>query len=154
MLSIRQAKLEDINHIYDLETMCFKDPYPKRLLLTLLALYPELFLVIEYENKIVGYVAGIVRKDNYGHMVSLCVHPTYRRKGFGTKLVNVLEKSFTEKFNICRYRLEVRTSNVAAVNLYKKLGYQIVDTIHSYYPDGEDAHIMIKNSCKNDNRIK
>lgn len=134
--------------------MCFKDPYPKRLLLTLLALYPELFLVIEYENKIVGYVAGIVRKDSYGHIISLCVHPTYRRKGFGTKLVNALEKGFTEKFNICKYRLEVRISNIVAVNLYRKLGYQIVDIIPTYYPDGEDAYVMTKNLCKNNNRIK
>lgn len=149
MLSIRQAKIEDINSIYDLEVMCFKDPYPKRLLFTLLALYPELFLVIEYENKIVGYVVGIVRKDSYGHVISLCIHPMYRRRGFGTRLVNSLERSFTEKFNICKYRLEVRISNTGAINLYRELGYKITNTISNYYPDGEDAYIMTKDVCEN-----
>lgn len=153
-MSIRQARLEDINSVYHLETMCFKDPYPKRLLLTLLALYPELFLVVEYENEVIGYVVGIVRRDDYGHMVSLCIHPMYRRKGFGASLVNKLEKIFTEKFNICKYRLEVRTSNMVAINLYRKLGYQIVDIIPSYYPDGEDAYVMVKNVCENYDRIK
>ncbi|MEM0490610.1 MAG: ribosomal protein S18-alanine N-acetyltransferase [Ignisphaera sp.] len=147
-MHIRQARIEDLDNIYRLETLCFKDPYPKELLYMLLTLYPELFLVIELESNIIGYVAGIVRKDNFGHIISLCIHPTYRRKGLGKQLVAYIEKVFKESFNVCQYRLEVRTSNIEAISLYKKLGYSIINRISNYYPDGEDAYIMIKYVCQ------
>lgn len=146
-MNIRQADIENLSEIYELEVMCFKDPYPKNLLFMLLTLYPELFLVVELNNKIVGYVSGVVRRDGLGHIVSICVHPAYRRKGLGSKLMDFIENIFKEKFNICKYRLEVRTSNVTAINLYQKLGYRVVDIIPKYYTDGEDAYLMIKENC-------
>lgn len=148
---IRRADINDLSEVYALEKICFKNPYPKEVLYLLISLYPELFLVIELENKIVGYVAGVVRSDRYGHIVSVCVHPMYRRRGFGAELIGAIEKIFAKDFNVCRYRLEVRTSNTAAINLYKKLGYNIIDKIRYYYPDGEDAYVMIKDMCKSNN---
>jgi ribosomal-protein-alanine N-acetyltransferase len=145
--SIRQAKVEDLDKIYELETLCFKDPYPKNLLYILFSLYPELFLVTETGNKIVGYVSGLVRRDGYGHIVSICIHPDYRRKGLGTAMMYAIEKILKENFGVCRYRLEVRVSNEVAIKLYHKLGYRIVKTIPKYYLDNEDAYLMIKDTC-------
>jgi ribosomal-protein-alanine N-acetyltransferase len=145
--SIRQAKVEDLDKIYELETLCFKDPYTKNLLYILFSLYPELFLVTETDNKIIGYVSGLVRRDGYGHIVSICIHPDYRRKGLGTAMMYAIEKILKENFGVCRYRLEVRVSNEVAIKLYHKLGYRIVKTIPKYYLDNEDAYLMIKDTC-------
>ena len=38
----------------------------------------------------------------------------------------------------------VRVSNLPALGLYRKLGYEIVDTWRGYYSDGEDAYLMEK----------
>jgi ribosomal-protein-alanine N-acetyltransferase len=38
--------------------------------------------------------------------------------------------------------LEVRMTNEQAVELYKKLGFEITRTTHGYYADGEDAYVM------------
>ena len=38
--------------------------------------------------------------------------------------------------------LEVRASNEAALNLYRKMGFIQVNVSKSYYPDGEDAIVM------------
>ena len=38
----------------------------------------------------------------------------------------------------------LRVSNVPALKLYRKLGYDIVDTWRAYYGDGEDAYLMEK----------
>ena len=38
--------------------------------------------------------------------------------------------------------LEVRVSNFPAINLYRKLGYEVVRRIRGYYADGEDAYVM------------
>jgi ribosomal-protein-alanine N-acetyltransferase len=38
--------------------------------------------------------------------------------------------------------LEVRVTNESAIGLYRKLGFDVTRTIHGYYGDGEDAHVM------------
>jgi ribosomal-protein-alanine N-acetyltransferase len=38
----------------------------------------------------------------------------------------------------------VRVSNIPALKLYRKLGYDIVDTWRAYYGDGENAYLMEK----------
>jgi ribosomal-protein-alanine N-acetyltransferase len=38
--------------------------------------------------------------------------------------------------------LEVRMSNTAAVNLYKKMDFHAARIMRNYYADGEDAYVM------------
>jgi ribosomal-protein-alanine N-acetyltransferase len=45
-------------------------------------------------------------------------------------------------YNAKECYLEVRESNLAAITLYKKLGFEIARTIRNYYADGEDAFVM------------
>ncbi|MDH5437561.1 MAG: GNAT family N-acetyltransferase, partial [Candidatus Bathyarchaeota archaeon] len=40
--------------------------------------------------------------------------------------------------------LEVRASNTPAVNLYKKMGFEITRTLRGYYSDGENAYMMVR----------
>ncbi len=40
--------------------------------------------------------------------------------------------------------LEVRVSNMTAVNLYRKLDFKITRTIRGYYADGESAYMMTR----------
>ena len=49
----------------------------------------------------------------------------------------------SEKFPLCMLTLEVRISNVDAINLYKSKGFVIVGARANYYNDtNEDALIM------------
>jgi len=41
-------------------------------------------------------------------------------------------------------RLEVKTSNKVAINLYKKMGFIISNMLPAYYNDGSDAYVMQK----------
>lgn len=51
--------------------------------------------------------------------------------------VNVLRNC-----NIFKITLEVRVSNVVAVDFYKKFGFEVERQVPKYYNDGEDALIM------------
>ncbi len=144
---IRECRETELREIAEIERLCFRDPYPLQLLAMLRALYPELFLVAVVEDRIVGYVSAVVRQEGVGHIVSICVHPAYRRRGIGIALMKEVEKRLHSIFGICRFRLEVRVSNVPAINLYRKLGYKIIDRIKRYYRDGEDAYLMVKDTC-------
>ncbi|RLG77317.1 MAG: ribosomal-protein-alanine N-acetyltransferase [Thermoprotei archaeon] len=145
MLRIRRAKPSDMEKVAVLEEKCFRYPYPRTLLHMLCALYPELFLVAELGNEVVGYVSAVVKRGDVGHIVSICVDPQYRRRGVGKRLMQEVERVLVELFGVKSIRLEVRVSNIPAINLYKSLGYRIVDKLRNYYPDGEDAYVMYKN---------
>jgi len=38
--------------------------------------------------------------------------------------------------------LEVRVTNLPAINLYKKMSFDVTRTIPRYYYDGSDAYVM------------
>lgn len=134
-----------IKEIYEAELTCFKDPYPPRLLLYYLRLSQDLFVVCRSGGRVAGYAIGVIEDlGRVGHIVSICVHRDYRRRGIGRRLMEMLEKLFIER-GALEARLEVRVGNEAAISLYRSLGYTIAGIYRGYYSDGEDAYIMIKN---------
>ncbi|MGC9149005.1 MAG: ribosomal protein S18-alanine N-acetyltransferase [Sulfolobales archaeon] len=145
------VKEEDLGYIYLLEKICFdEEAYPPQILAFYMNLSREGFVLVKdpYENKIIGYVIGILeRGGEEGHVISICVDPLYRRRGIGAVLMRYIENYFIRK-GACISKLEVKVSNTPAIELYKKLGYEIKDLLKNYYRDGSDAYIMIKNLCK------
>ncbi|MCS7104472.1 MAG: ribosomal protein S18-alanine N-acetyltransferase [Thermofilaceae archaeon] len=142
-LEIREASSSDLEKIYEIEKLCFGSyAYDRQLLQMYLYLSPDTFLVVEDTGIIVGYIIGLLKKWGEAHIISLAVHPSYRRRGAAT----VLMKTLLEKFRIKgakSVRLEVRISNIPAIKLYEKLGFKVAGYIKNYYPDGEDAYLMV-----------
>jgi len=143
---IRNACEKDLDEIYKVELKSFKIPYPCHYLKMLLSIAPTYFLVAEEEGRVLGYISGIVRLGKIGHIISIAVDPDHRGKGIGERLVKALLEKFKEN-GMKKVRLEVRISNIAAINLYKKLGFTIEKRLKNYYPDGEDCYIMTKKLC-------
>ena len=71
----------------------------------------------------------------------IIVNTKYRNLGIATKLLTYLENKYKDIKNIT---LEVKESNVAARNFYKKNGFKEVTKRKNYYKD-EDGILMIKN---------
>lgn len=65
----------------------------------------------------------------------------YRNLGIATKLLNFIENKYK---NIDNITLEVRESNISAINFYIKNGFKEVAKRKNYYND-EDGILMIKN---------
>jgi len=142
-LSVREATIRDIKDIVEIEYRSFPYPYPASVLVTYLTLFPRYFLVCEYCSKVIGYIVGVVSKDGYGHIISVAVDPEFRGRGVGRSLMESLESRMFGD-GIRRFRLEVAVSNNVAISMYKSLGYKVVGVMERYYPDGEDAYLMIK----------
>jgi ribosomal-protein-alanine N-acetyltransferase len=113
--------------------------------------FPETFIVADENGDVVGYImcrvelglsnfgfSGVVKK---GHVVSVAVLPQYRRKGIGEALITQAMEGM-RLYNAKQCFLEVRVTNTSAIELYKKLGFQVSRTIRGYYADGEDAYVM------------
>ena len=70
-------------------------------------------------------IIGSVRAKESNETVSigkLMVHPDYRRKGYGTKLLSEIEQYFPNR----RYELFTSTRSVNNIRLYQKFGYRII----------------------------
>ena len=151
--TLRNFEPSDLEQVMQINRLCLPENYTSFFFLDLYQKYPLTFIVAEEKNKIAGYIMcrievglpnlghlSLIRK---GHVVSIAVLPQYRRKGIGQALMVQALKNM-EKYKAKECFLEVRVSNTPAINLYKKLGFTVVRTIHSYYVDGEDAYVMAR----------
>ena len=74
------------------------------------------------DGKIIGSVRAYA-KNGTAYIGKLMVHPDHRCKGYGTLLLNEIEKSFPD----CRFELFTSTRSEDNIRLYQKLGYKIFD---------------------------
>jgi ribosomal-protein-alanine N-acetyltransferase len=139
-LVIREASLDDLDEIYKIEKESFPDPYPKGLLKAFL-FFPGTYIVALFGGIIVGYTIGVVRYETIGHIVSIAVSKEKRRSGVGRQLLIKAVERLRLK-GAQSIRLEVRESNVEAIELYKKAGFSTKEKIEGYYIDGESALVM------------
>ena len=83
------------------------------------------------------------------HLLNITVSPNLRKLGLGSRMMAANEGVAAGQ-NIPRMILEVRPSNLAAVNLYQKLGYEQIGLRKAYYPvdqitsSREDALVLAK----------
>jgi [ribosomal protein S18]-alanine N-acetyltransferase len=140
VLRIRPFSLSDLDSILQIESQSFpKSPYDWTTFLNLHTLYPETFLV--YVNTNQGQkeeeIGGYIIFTQEGHIISIAVHPHYRRQGIGAQLLQRAMKTPRLK----RVWAEVRRSNQGAQAFYAKMGFQITRLVPNYYGN-EDALII------------
>lgn len=135
-ITIEEASIKYLDRLYEIEMECFKgEAFTKQQIAQLLKNDNSISLVAKVEGKIVGFIIGVLSMENeslVGHILTIDVSPSHRRKGVGMKLLQEMEKVFRNKrVKICR--LEAREDNIAALNLYLKLGYKKVGKLKYYY---------------------
>jgi len=139
---IEEAGWRDFNELRQLENECFPlDAWPIWDVLGILSLPSIIRLKAVMDEKMVGFVAGDIRKhEDTGWIATLAVTPDERRNGIATALISSCEI----QMNVSNIKLAVRRSNDAAIRLYLKLGYHQSGVWEKYYIGGEDALILEK----------
>lgn len=148
---LRKFKTDDLQSVTHINYICLPENYTDFFFVDLYQKFPETFIVAEENGEVIGYImcrievglsnfgfSGILKK---GHVVSVAVLPQHRRKGIGEALMNEAMKGM-QLYHAKQCFLEVRVTNTEAINLYKKLGFEITRTLKGYYADGEDAYLM------------
>ncbi len=139
---IETATWRDLNALRHLEQVCFpQDAWPLWDLIGILTLPNVVRLRAAIDGKMVGFIAGDFRpSENLAWIATVGVLPEYRRQGIGEALVLACE----QRLRVSEVRLSVRVSNLEAIRLYERLGYQKAGYWPAYYQDGEDALVMQK----------
>ncbi|NLD18927.1 MAG: ribosomal protein S18-alanine N-acetyltransferase [Clostridiales bacterium] len=147
---VRQANEKDVEPIYEIERLCFPDPWSRDSLRYELEENPRAFYIAaEIDEKVVGY-AGLWWIEDEGHITNVAVRPGFRNRRIATGIISVLIE-FTVSKGIKHHTLEVRSSNEAAIGLYEKHGFKVEGVRKKYYlNNGEDALIMWRHESKSE----
>jgi len=92
-----------------------------------------------------GYVVATGIRANgrtMGHVKDLAVAPDFQGQGIGSRLLD-RGLAILAQQGYRQVRLEVRETNEAAIRLYRRFGFRYAQTHPNYYPDGEDAYILV-----------
>lgn len=141
-VEVSKASPRNLEDIYEIELASFKDPYPLNLLKAILEENPDGCFIAKHRGRVVGYVAASI-SAKVAHVISVAVKPENRGRGIGEKLLGRLLEELKYK-GITMIFLEVRVSNKAAINLYRKLGFRESRRIPRYYLDREDCIMFMK----------
>lgn len=134
-----------INDVFEISKESFKTPWSLESISNELNNPVAKYIIAEdlSTNKVVGFI-GMWIIAGEGDIMNIAVNSNYRKLGIGYELLfNLIKLS---KQLDCEYiSLEVRNSNIAAQNLYRKLGFINQGVRKKYYIDNnEDAIIMGK----------
>ena len=144
-LEYRFAETLDLNQIRSLECDVFLDPWSRELLEKELLdskgedNWKKLYVAYT-QARVWGYVNTYLVLDEL-QIMRLAVRPELRRQGVAEQLLKRVFLEAEEK-GATRASLEVRESNLAARNLYTKLGFIEVGQRKNYYDNGETAILM------------
>lgn len=135
---IRKAVLDDLDRIYEIESVSFENPWRKVSL--------EVEFHKDYADIYVFVADGVTAAyiitwdmESEAELITLAVDPIFRGKGIGTRLLEHVLSLYEESVI---WHLEVAADNEKAVSLYIKHGFENTGLIKNYYGEGRHAFRM------------
>jgi len=140
-VQIRVMTVSDLPDVLLIEHTAFPTPWTENMFKEDLLSSLCFDMVATWSGQIVGYIDFALIIDEI-HLRNVAVHAGYRNRGVAAMLLDEMMRIAGAKgAKWCT--LEVRRSNVAAIKLYEKYGFEIRGVRPLYYRDtGEDALIM------------
>ncbi|MDI6714754.1 MAG: ribosomal protein S18-alanine N-acetyltransferase [Thermodesulfovibrio sp.] len=139
-LKIREAQESDLFEIMSIAKDSFTIPWSLKSFSEELSNPQSILAVAEVNGEIAGYIVARSVLDE-AEILSIAVKSSFRKQGIAANLVSYVLEKLKNMVKTCY--LEVRVSNLPAINLYKKFGFKICNLRKNYYllPQ-EDALIM------------
>ena len=132
-----------LTQVAEIEAECFSVPWSREMLLPELSNPLARFFVAVENGKAVGY-CGMHNVAGECSITNVAVLPQWRRKGIACALVETLDGRARAE-NADFITLEVRESNLPAISLYEKHGFERVGVRKGYYTHPtENAILMTK----------
>ena len=140
---IRKMSQNDLDAVNAIEMQAFQDPWSKQDFINELESNPySCIYVKEINGEVVAYVDLWIAYEN-AEIANIAVKKEFLHQGIASELMQYcLQKIQQSK---CKnFTFEVRVSNINAIKLYEKFGFQTVSKRKKYYADGEDAYLMVQ----------
>jgi ribosomal-protein-alanine N-acetyltransferase len=146
--SVRRLRASDFDRILQIEHLSFQeDAYDRNLFAEYHQKCGELFLVVERDRKVCGYMVtcvsgqGVLRR---AELISIAVDPAARGTGAGSALMDSTLRRLRLR-RVGRLGLMVKVTNAEARAFYEKYSFRKIRTVRGYYEDGGDGWLMARN---------
>ena len=139
LVAMRRRHLRGVLRI---ETQVYPRPWSLGLFLSEIALRTSrIYVVARVGSTVVGY-AGVMLTGSDGHITTIAVDPAWHRRGIGSRLLVAVSRAGIDR-GCTALTLEVRVSNQAAQEMYRRFGYGPAGVRKNYYTEtNEDALVM------------
>jgi ribosomal-protein-alanine N-acetyltransferase len=144
-IAICPMTLHDLDGVMEVEQLSYLTPWSRDAFISELVQTYTIYLVAK-DGERVAAIAGMHVVWEDAHVTNVAVHPLYRGRGLGERMMRELIER-AQRRGARRMTLEVRASNTTAQNLYRKLGFVTAPGAirKGYYTDtNEDAIVMWK----------
>ncbi len=152
----RRADLSDIPELLRIEEECFGTERFSAEVVRAFIIRSDAFTVVardETIDRLVGSAACLISRDlGEGRIASVAVLRSYRRRGIGSALLDECER-ILRGFHLRKAVLEVETTNLPAIHLYKNRGYLTVGLLKDYYGTGRDGYFMDKKISRTTRKV-
>jgi len=150
---IRRMRADDLDEVMEIERAAFRHPWSAELFRRELEHdWSTILICIEpltsaaggrASERIAGFLIYWLVHDEV-HILNVATDPQHRRRGIAKFLMSETERRALQA-GATLMTLEVRRSNVAALELYRGFDYRAVGVRPNYCDDeGEDAIVMVK----------
>ena len=139
-MKLHQFEEGDLDSLMEFLDENLTENYRKEVFLNIKKKWPDVFLLIKDQQKIIGVGCGAILPNEKLRILIIALEKEYQGRGLGTKLMDQMI-SAAMIFGITKVTLEVRKDS-QAINFYRKLGFSSVDVLPCYYQDGCDGIVM------------
>ena len=140
-ITVKKASVEDICDVIEFLNKCFVHAWSDENVFSELINEKCTYFSMYDDDKLIAF-GGYQDIVGQGHITTMGVDKAYRGNQYGNMLLEIIIK-YALKKGIKEITLEVRESNIIAINLYEKFGFKIYGKRKNYYVDNnEDAYIM------------
>lgn len=142
-IEIRSMMEKDLPEVARIEKEIFSLPWSQQGFADSISQENTCYLVAVLNEKVAGY-CGFLQVLDEADITNVAVDAAIRKNGIGEKMLRELMRQ-GEKRGVKAFTLEVRESNLAALALYRKLGFQSAGIRKNFYDaPKENAVIMWK----------
>ena len=147
--NIRRMTSGDIPSVLEIDLLSFPNPWPKNSYEYEINHNPNsrpwIGSIFDGEIETICSFAVFWNIVDETHIGTIAVHPDYRNRGLGTGILREL-LLISKKEGMVRVLLEVRESNLHAIKMYKKFGFEVDGIRKKYYRDNGENALLLSSS--------
>ena len=138
MYKIIKLSPRHLPEILKIERESFSDAWSENMFIELMINPLSRGIVVEHNDEVLGYILFYDIAPEI-QILNLAVKKSARNKKIGSLLL----ASVLEYENIKYITLEVRESNISAINLYKKFGFEMDGIRKNYYRNPKENAVLM-----------
>lgn len=139
-MTVQPLTSDMLCHVAELERQVFSHPWSEASLALLCG--DTAFGYVCFEDGVAVAYGGMLTVLDEGQITNIATHPDHRRRGYAAAVLHALLDEALAR-GLSFVTLEARESNVAAISLYEKLGFETVGHRPRFYTGPvEGARLM------------